>query len=196
MAKSSDFADGLGEVGIFVPKEPGLFDFTAALATTMRSWYGNNRGTHTDLGEMALLAGVEAVTEIVGERVQGLFPSANEFQNAVRSFSTKNGFAQLTHEFFARFLRRFLLYHLSRELSQHVGGNGRFADAKAHTTFLAELDTHCREAALIVKAFAGKWYDKNFAKNGISEQKAQGFSLHCLRDKLAPELVMRGRRHG
>ncbi len=190
------FSDRLATLGIFVPEDPGLFDFTAAVTAAMRNWYGANPGKHTDLSELAVLAGGEAVTAIIGDRAAGLFQAEGELHRAVRNFSTKSGFAYLAHQFFSRFVRRFLLYHLSRELSQHVGGNGRFADANAHTAFLAELNTHCSEAAMIVREFAGRWYDKYKVEEGITQPQARGFCLHCLRDKLAPELTIRGQRNG
>ncbi|WP_439623627.1 hypothetical protein [Gemmata sp.] len=186
------FSDRLAGLGVFVPNDPGLFEFTAALVAAMRNWYQANRGTHTDLSKMAVLAGAEAVTQIVGDRAAGLFPSGGEVHRAVGDFATRTGFAHLAHQFFGRFVRRFLLYHLSRELSQHVGGNGRFADAAAHTAFLSELGAHCEEAALIVKVFSGRWYDRHRVEEGITEAQARGFCLHCLRDKLAPELTRRG----
>lgn len=195
-ARHLNFATALGGVGIFVPPNLGLFNFTSALTAAMRNWYENHLGTHTDLAEMAVLAGAETVTHIVGERVPGLFPTGQDFHNTVRTFATKMGFAHLIHEFFARFIRRFLLYHISRELSQHVGGNSRFADVNAHNAFLADLATHCHEAAWIVRTYSGEWYDKARFEKGITEQQTQAFTAYCLREKLANELIRRGQCNG
>jgi hypothetical protein len=109
--------------------------------------------------------------------------------------STQKGFATLTHDFFARFTQRFLTYHLERELSQHVGGNGRFVDPQEHTEFLDDLKTHCREATVIVREFAGEWYSKHNFEGGITERKARNFSRHALK-KLRDELTIRGERDG
>src|SRR5436190_1200994 len=81
----------------------------------------------------------ESLAALVGDRADGLFPSGADVQRAVADFSTLNGFAGLGHDYYARFVRRFLLYHLGRELSQHVGGCGRFADSAAYTAFVADL---------------------------------------------------------
>lgn len=195
-ARQPDFARGLGSVGVHCQADPPLFTLTAALAAAMRDAARARRSPRTDLGEMAALAATETVAAAVGDRVAGLFPSGGDVRRAVREFATRNGFAALAYEFFARFTRRFLLYHLGRELSQHVGGAGRFADHAAHTAFVVDLDTHCREAALVVRAYAGGWYDKARFERGITEHQARRFAAYCLGGKLRPELARRGRRDG
>lgn len=194
-ARRDDFAGALAALGVHTPAEPGLFDLTAAFAAAMRAWYSTH-AARTDLGEMAVLAACEAETVCVGERVTGLFPTGDEVRRTVRDFSTKNGFAALAHEFFSSFVRRFLLYHLGRELSQHVGGNSRFADHAAHTAFLDDLRVHCREVAVIARDYSGGWYDKAKFEQGITEEQARRFAAHCLGGKLRRELAVRGRRHG
>jgi hypothetical protein len=191
-ARQGDFAAALAALGINVPAEPGLFDLTAGFTSAVRAWYPALAVRRTDLGEMATLAASEALTVCIGERVAGLFPTGDEVRRTVREFSTKNGFAALAHEFYARFTRRFLLYHLGRELSLYVGGNGRFADHAAHTAFVADLEVHCREAGLIVRDYSGGWYDKAKFEQGITERQATGFSAYCLK-KLRRELAVRGR---
>lgn len=194
-ARQPGFADNLGKLGVRVPAEPSLYDLTAAFSSAMRTWYSAGATRRTDIGDMAVLAAAESLTACIGERLPGLFEAGEEVRRTVRDFSTKNGFAALGHEFFSRFTRRFLLYHLGRELSQHVGGNGRFADHSAHTGFVTDLGIHCREAALVVRQFCGGWYDKAMFEKGITERQAQGFSAKCL-DKLRRELANRGSRNG
>lgn len=92
-----------------------------------------------------------------------------------------------------RFTQRFLTYHLDRELSNHVGGNGRFSNTSAHNQFNAQLAVHCREAALIVRKFAGGWYSKAHFEGGISATKSRNFTNYCL-TKLRRELSIRGKR--
>ncbi len=194
-ARDKNFTAALARVQVTVPAEPGVFDLTAAFASAIRQWHLDTRKAQTDLGQMALLAATEALTQCVGTGSATLFPTGQEVHTATRELSTKNGFALLAHEYFARFVRRFLLYHLSRELSQHVGGNGRFASSTEHNTFLAKLDVHCREAAVIVRDYAGGWYSKAKFEDGISEQQAQKFSAYSL-TKLRSELERRGVANG
>jgi hypothetical protein len=194
-ARQPDFARALAALHVTVPDDPGLFDLTAGFAEALRQWRSASRTPQSDIGEMAALAAVEALTRCVGERSRGLFPTGGEVHAAAREFSTRAGFAGLAHEFYARFTQRFLLYHLGRELSQHVGGNGRFADPAAHAAFVADLDTHCREAAIIVRSYAGGWYDKAKFEEGITEDQARRFAAYSV-TKLGKELEARGARNG
>lgn len=154
------------------------------------------KGGRTDIGEMAQLAAIESLTSLVGQRSKSLFGTTPaEVQKAVHDFSTKKGFSTLAHDFFSRFTQRFLTYHLSRELSNHVGGNGRFADPSEHTQFVRLIETHCRETAVIVREFSGGWYSKANFEDGISESKARNFVNYAL-TKLRRELRVRGARDG
>jgi hypothetical protein len=194
-ARQHDFGQALRGAGIHTPADPGVFDlvasFTDAVDARLRA-----TGVRTDFGEMAQLACVGSLTELLGGRSASLFgTTAVEVKQAARDLSTRDGFANLAHDFFSRFTYRFLAYHLGRELSQHVGGNGRFPDPNEHNAFTGHLETHCREAALIVKIFAGDWYSKHNFEGGITLRKARGFVSHAL-GKLASELQRRGARHG
>jgi hypothetical protein len=114
-------------------------------------------------------------------------------QDAVRSCSTKTGFADFAHDFFSRFTQRYLAYHLSRELPNHVGDGRRFGTTAEHTEFVSQLKVHCREAAIIVKEFAGGWYSKANFEGGITRFKAKGF-IHVALKKIRSELKVRGER--
>ena len=113
---------------------------------------------------------------------------------AFRSLSTPKGFSALAHEFFARFAQRFLHYHLDRELSHHIGGNGRFPDRRARDEFAADLEIHCREAAIIVKKYSADWFSKAKFADGIGEAEARKFARTCT-TKLRKELLIRGVDH-
>ena len=131
---------------------------------------------------MAQMAAAECLTSILTERSRSLFgTSAAEVQDATRSCSTKTGFAVLAHDFFSRFTQRYLTYHLSRELPNHVGEGQRFGTPAEHTEFVNQMKVHCREAAVIVKDFAGGWYSKANFEGGISRTKAKGFVHVALR---------------
>ncbi|MDY3563385.1 hypothetical protein R5W23_004888 [Gemmata sp. JC673] len=196
-ARAADFVAALAEIDVRVPDAPDLFDLTVGLTAAVQDWHTAHPGRRTDLGEMAALAAAECLTALVGDRTAELFATGERVRNAVRDFATENGFKALGHDYFARFVRRFLLYHLGRELSQHVGGAGRFADHSAHAQFVADLDTHCREAAAVVHTFAGEWYNKSRSRflGGVTERQAAGFTARCL-EKLRGELHRRGTRGG
>jgi hypothetical protein len=194
-ARQPDFSVALGKAGIRTAADPSIFDIVASFSDAVDT-HLRTSGGRTDFGEMALLACVGSLTELLGRRSVNLFGTTSvEVKQAARELSTRDGFATLAHDFFARFTFRFLGYHLGRELSQHVGGNGRFPDPGEHNAFTENLETHCREAALIVKDFAGAWYSKHNFEEGITPRKARGFVTHAL-DKLGSELQRRGARGG
>jgi hypothetical protein len=194
-ARQKNFAAALAPFDVHVPAAPGLFDLTAGFSAAVQTWHAAHPGVRTDLGEMAALAGAESIAHCVGDRAAGLFATGSEVQNAVRELSTLNGFAAFGHDYYARFMRRFLLYHLGRELSLHVGGCGRFADSSQHTAFVNDLETHCREAARVVREYVGKWHRKAKFEQGLTEQQSCNFSSYCI-EKLRLVLVQREKRRG
>lgn len=194
-ARRPDFATALADVGVRVPPDPSVFDLTAGLSEALQDWHRLAKQPRTDFAELAELAAGETLTRCVGERSATLIPTGGEVHAAVRALSTAAGFATLAHEFFARFARRFLHYHLDRELAQHVGGNGRFADRDARRRFAADLDTHCREAAVVVRTYAADWYSKAGFESGIDEAAARRFATTGVK-KVRAELLRRGARHG
>jgi hypothetical protein len=140
------------------------------------------------------MAAAESLTSVLSERAKSLFGTTpSEVKRAVASCSTPAGFSSLAHDFFARFTQRYLTYHLSRELSNHVGSGHRFIDPAEHTAFVDHLKTHCREAALIVRDFAGRWHSKTNFEGGITQSKARGF-VHVALNKLRRELKIREER--
>jgi hypothetical protein len=192
-ARQDDFASALLDAGIQVSANPDVLDIVAGFSDAADARLRTIG--RTDFGEMAQLSCVESLAELLVQRSVNLFETTTvEVKAAARELSTRNGFAILAHDFFARFTHRFLTYHLSRELSQHVGGNGRFPDPGEHDAFVRDLNTHCREAALTIKAFAGSWYSKHNFEGGITPRKAQTFAHHALY-KLRVELAQRGARH-
>jgi hypothetical protein len=194
-ARQDDFRTALKDIGVVVPNEPTALNIVAGITDAIDN---HLRKTHsrTDIGEMAQMAAAEAVTSTLSGRLTNLFGTTHvEVQNAVRGCSTNVGFAGLAHDFFARFTQRFLTYHLSRELANHVGEGKRFASPGEHTEFIDQLGEHCRQAALIVKQFAGDWCSKTNFEGGITPTKAKNF-LHVALDKLRRELQVREERGG
>jgi hypothetical protein len=194
-ARQSDFTAALITVGIDVPNKPGLFDIVASFSDAVDRHLHKTAG-RSDIGEMAQLAAVESLTQTLGQRAGGFFGTEPaDVRRAARELSTERGFATLAHDFFARFTQRFLTYHLGRELSNHVGGNGRFASSEEHNEFVEQLGVHCRETAGVMRDFAGAWYSKQSVRGEITPTKTRGFVNHCL-TKLYGQLAIRGKRDG
>src|SRR5262245_59623978 len=138
-ARQDDFQAALQDVGVLVPVEPSAFNMVAGITDAIDN---HLRKTHsrTDIGEMAQMAAAEALTSTLSDKLTNLFGTSHiELVQAVRDCSTKAGFANLSHDFFARFTQRFLTYHLSRELAHHVGEGKRFASPTEHTEFIDQL---------------------------------------------------------
>lgn len=192
-ARQEDFQSALRNVGINVRGEPGVLSIVAGFTEAVDRHLRATR-SRTDIGEMAQMAAAECLTSVLTQRSRTLFgTTAAEVQDAAHSCSTKAGFAVLAHDFFSRFTQRYLTYHLSRELPNHVGEGQRFGTPAEHTEFVSQLKVHCREAAVIVKDFAGGWYSKANFEGGISRAKAKGF-VHVALKKIRRELKIRGER--
>lgn len=188
-----DFAGALGQLGIHVSEAPSLFEIAGSISDAIDQRL-RRMGARSDIGEMAQLAAVESLTKLAAAESARLYATTSEeVREAIAGYSTRPGFSTLAHEFFARLTQRYLTYHLSRELSRHVGANQRFRDPAQHNEFLRDLDTHCRQATLIVKDFAGGWHSKTNYETGITEAKARNFTYVALK-KLRGELKRRGRR--
>lgn len=162
------------------PAEYTVYDlisgFTSAVDKHLRSTRSRN-----DISELAQLAASESLTALCRSRAETLFGSSEEtVQQALRALSTKKGFATLSHDFLSRWTRRYLEYHLSRELSNHVGRNRRFGNASDHNEFLRQLDTHCRVATGPIRKFAGDWYSKHNFRKDLTLRKTKGFTAHAI----------------
>jgi hypothetical protein len=195
-ARQDDFADALREAGMVVPDAPGVFDVAASFSDAVDRRLCRTHG-RTDLGEMAQLAAVESLTSLLGERSTRLYKTTPaEVAEAAYGLSTTRGFGTLAHDFFSRFAHRFLTYHLGRELSLHVGGNGCFVDPNEHNHFVERLHVHCQEASGIMSAFASDWYSKAQSPQGkgLTFASTRGFVKRSLM-KLQEELQIRGARH-
>jgi hypothetical protein len=209
-AREADFLVALDRAGVPTPAGisglpdvpiPGgaddyrLFDLTCGFTAAVDRHLRDTRA-RTDVGELAQLAAAESLSALCWGEDEVLFDlkrggtggDAPAVQEPLRNLSTRNGFARLAHDFFARLIRRYLEYHLSRELPNHVGPNRRFRDVDEHNDFLRALDEHCRRSTRVMREFAGDWYSLHNFKGDVSVAKARGFAAHALdkvRDALA-----------
>jgi len=179
-ARKKDFAGALSDCAVGVTNDSSLTDVLAGFSDAVDRKLTANR-SRTDLGEMAQMAAVEAVSATAGAAPDLLFGDAGaSAKAALGAFGTEAGFRTLTHAFFTRFFERYLTYHLSRELSQHVGQNQRFADSAAHNEFLGALRQHSSQVTSIVREFAAGWFSKSKFETGLSEDSARRFASYCI----------------
>jgi hypothetical protein len=108
-SRTSDWEVPLGEHGIRLSDDSTVFDFIVELHGAIDRYISRDSSGATDLSEIAQQSASEALTSLAGVRTLNLFGgSKEELQQAVRTFSTKNGFGELGQRFFGRFVARFL----------------------------------------------------------------------------------------
>ncbi|GEM_PF-455091 len=202
-ARESDFLASLAGTGLPIPRQstvshPDLKDTTTPADYTVFDLVSGfvqavdrhlqHTGSRNDISELAQLAASESLTVLCRPKADTLFgTSESTVQKSLRDLSTRKGFGTLSHDFFARLIRRYLEYHLSRELSNQVGPNRRFANVAAHNEFLRQLDSHCRVATKPLGKFAGEWYSKHRFSKDLTLAKSRGFAAHAL-DKVRDAL--------
>jgi len=191
-ARQSNFSERLWELGFTdLPSRPTVFEIVTAFTRAVDG-HVRDRGTHTDLGEMAQHAAAETLASLAGRELPSLFgPTASDVKQAFAKLGTSDQFSIVARDFFSRLASRSLGYFLSRELPKHVGANKRFSTIGDHIKFNAALDLHCREASRIIKEFAGGWYSKTlWQEKQISRDQARKFA-HVAFRKLRAELRKR-----
>src|SRR5262249_6838687 len=141
-ARDDRFADSLYGLGVTVPSTPGLMDLLAGFTQAIDERLANNVG-RTDLGEMAQMAGVEALARLVGERTRGLFDAPPDaVRAAVRELSTHAGMGRLFRAYFGRLTYKALDYYLSRTLAMQLGEGRRFVTLARLAQFSRDLEEH------------------------------------------------------
>ena len=177
----------LSEAGIPIGQNASIFDLVAGLQLAIDR-HIESHGKPTDISEMAQQAVGEALTMLAGGSISSLFGEEQpHLQSALRSLSTKDGFAHLGQVFFGRFLTRFLNFYLSRITAREVGTDclPSISDVSA---FDGALRTHCEQSAWIVRDFCGSWYSKTTYLEGIDDRNSSRFMAVALR-KLSRELA-------
>jgi len=191
-SRRPDWRTELDVHGIALSDQSSVFDLIAEVQSAIDRYVGGTSLGATDLSEMAQQAAGEALTSLLTAQTPSMFGEvdSNDLKNAVRALSTKRGFGQLGQRFFARFVARFLNFHLSRATAaglgaprlQNLGHIGEFNEA---------LTTHCEESARIVRDFCGDWYSKTEYEQGIDLASSSRFLAVAVK-KLQSELQHQG----
>jgi hypothetical protein len=186
-ARSQQFAARLVELGFDAGAEQSILQLVAGFSRAVdRNVAGSSN--RTDLGELARQAAAESLSSVVGGGTPSLFEStASELQLELGRLATRNGFARLARDFFARITQKALEYYISRELPNHVGPDNTIPSIDRQIQFRGALEKHCREASLIIEQFAGGWYSKSNFRGTLtpgSSQAFAGYALKKMRDEL------------
>ncbi len=192
-AKRDRFRERLWKCGLTIPDAATPADLTSSFALAVQDKIVR-AGRQSDVGDIALASATETLTKCVSETTRDLFDSApKRVDKSLEKFAGKSGFASLGKEFFSSFSARYLGYLLSRELSNHVGGNNRFRSIANHNEFNKALGLHCRQASRIVEDFSGGWFSKHAWQGKLSLNDVSGF-LHVAFKKLRAEFRRGGSR--
>lgn len=192
-ARSDRFAAELTALGFSPGSEQSLLAIVAGFSGAVDSQVSGT-AARTDLGELACQAASESLTSLVGAQMPGLFGSdPNDLRIELAKFATRDRFARLARDFFARLTHKTLDYYLSRVLADHVGPGRSLATLHDQSRFRRAFDLHCREASVIVEQFAGGWFSKANYQGSLTRESAQNFSDYALK-KVRDEL--RARRTG
>jgi hypothetical protein len=102
----------------------------------------------TDVGDLAQLAAVEALARLAPPSVPG----------SLARHEGEEAFVAIARGFFARFLERWTLAWLARELPNHLGEGLRFSTLGAHAQFREALVVELERAAASVDPFARSFH--------------------------------------
>lgn len=194
-ARSDQFHQKLAEFGFAAGAHQSVLNLVADFSLAVDRNVADS-AERTDLGEFARQAAVESLSAFLGPAPQSLFgTSADDLQRELGRLATKDRFADLAREFFARITQKTLEYYVSRELANYVGPHSSIPSIDDQIRFRDALAKHCREAALIVEAFAGGWYSKSNFKGTLTPASAQAFADYALK-KMRDELRARRGANG
>lgn len=177
--------------GIDIPDNTSLPGVAVALTEALDKHSAANGG-HSDLGELAQRALVDAVIQRIEPKLrqQSLFSmQADDTQRALGEFRKPQEFGKLSREFFSRLTNECMSYFLSKTLATNLGEGQRFPTTNQMAQFEQALTTHCREASVIVETFSNEWFDKHRYEEGgaISRESVERFASYALK-KMKDEL--------
>ena len=146
-ARSRQFATRLSELGFDAGADASVLRLVAGFSKAIdRNVVGLDR---TDLGELARQAAAKSLSSALANRTGSLFgPESEQFQSELAGLATKDQFAGLARDFFARLTQKTLEYYISRELPNHVGPGTSIPSIDSQIAFRTALQRHCHEASL------------------------------------------------
>ncbi len=188
-AKKPDIHQHLAQAGIHLPSDPSLIDVTTAITEALdRRVEGN--GQRSDLGGIANRAIVGAVNDVLAPKLHSLFSSDSDtMRAALADLGKPKKFGEFSRRFFARLTNEGLQYFLTKVVNTQLGDGMRFATMNQSAQFNAALETHTREASVIVEQFSNEWFSKNrFQEGGDISRKTSnkfaGYALKKMKDEL------------
>ncbi len=185
-SREDDWQETLLKDKIDISNVNSTFDVISEVQITIDDYISEN-GRATDISEIAQQSFGESIGLLIENKANTLFGSGkDEIQVALKSLSTKKGFADLGQKFFGSFMTHYLNFYLSRVTAAQVG-TGKFRNVNDISEFNRTLQTHCEQTARIVRDFCGEWYSKTSYLEGINLENTSRFMYVAL-GKLKSEL--------
>lgn len=190
-SRTEDFPKTLAEHNMKLSSSAGLVDFVGELDEAIDGCL--RRSEHrSHLAEMARFSAVDSLHEVFSAKTKSLFGNNIETtRQAVKEHATRKGFSLLGKKFWGCFLSRFLDYHLSREVANHIGPKKTFKTIGECSKFKVAFDRHCRETVEIVKDFSGGWPSVTEFRGGITAEDVRTKYLPVALQKIKSELSVR-----
>ncbi len=189
-AREKDVASALESAGIDRESQSSSFSLLAAVSRKLSAEL-ESAVPRSDAGKIARDAFVESLTRQVQAKTGSLFQEGSSDVRKLTSPFRGNQFKSLMHEFYSTFTSRYVSYHLSRELPNHVGAGKRFSDLSQHAEFNKAFDLHCRQTVRIADEFTPGWVGKAAFEKNISRQSVKKYA-HVAFKKIASEFQKGG----
>lgn len=186
-ARGPGFSGYIQDLGVDYEALSSRAAFLAALSSAL-----DRTTATTDLGELARMELVRALSSEFDARLPALFPETPaDVRTALGGLAGGKGFAGFARQFFAGLTHQALSYYLSRALAAQTGEERRFSNDADRVRFEQALRQHAWEASVIVEEYAAGWYGKNIWQgDGPTPDNIRRFASYAF-TKLRREL---GRR--
>lgn len=195
-ARSPDFVDELGKLGVRVGREPTFADLLGAFDRALEKARLKNHSKTTDFGVLARNAAVTALQGALQDRLPTLWSAtAEDERTTLATLVSTERFGDLAQRFFTHLLQGHIHYFLDREIPRHIGP-GSFVQSIADTVYFDQaVLRHCMETTFITRAFARDWLGKNqfHSDRNITRENVAAFASYAF-TKIRNELEIRGAR--
>ena len=196
-AEKPDPAAHLATYGLKLPDNPSLVSVSLALNGALNA--ATARREH--LSDLAIIGGrslVAAVTQHLNAALGTLItPTTRDVVSELGKLGRETQFGKLAQTFFYNVAKDCQRHILSKELGAHVGAGRAFPTTGQLSNFEAALDTHAREASVIVEVFAKDWFSKrmHLDNKSISKMRSSGFGWKAMK-KIRAEMKKRATDEG
>ncbi len=144
--------------------------------------------TKSDVSEIAVNSFLGTLNYFVSHDTKDIFAvDASTMVKSLQKYTTKSRLPALMHEFYSRFTKDYLSYHLSREMSNHVGPDRMLDTIDQHRTFNDSFDLYIRQAVRITKEFTPGWYGKAQYEGRLNHESVKRYA-HVAFKKIISEI--------